>query len=36
MDKAVQVYDEDVVKLKYNWKTELNSKMVQTDDIQLE
>ena len=33
--KGVQVY-EDVLKQKYNWKTESSSKLIQTDDIILE
>lgn len=33
--KGVQVY-EDVLKQKYNWKTEKTSRMVQTEDIVLE
>ena len=34
-DKAIQVY-QDVLKDKYGWKVERETKMVQTDDIELE
>lgn len=36
LDKACQVYDEEVIKQKYNWKTEVANKLVQTEDVQLE
>ena len=36
MDKATQVYDEEVLKHKYNWRKERTNKMVQTDDIIIE
>jgi hypothetical protein len=36
LNKEVQVYDHDVLKQKYNWKTESTNKMIQTDDIILE